>query len=75
MMAGRRAKIPFHGGRPKVLFTVRDLHTQSSHRTDYDVAPNGDYVMLSVAEGDQPPTQLNLLTNWFEELTARVPTK
>ena len=29
--------------------------------------------MLSVAEGDQPATQINLLMNWFEELKARVP--
>ena len=31
--------------------------------------------MLSVAEGDQPATQINLLMNWFEELKARVPTR
>ena len=31
--------------------------------------------MLSVAEGDQAATQINLLMNWFEELKARVPTR
>ena len=31
--------------------------------------------MLSVAEGDQAATQINLLMNCFEELKVRVPTK
>jgi hypothetical protein len=66
---------PFRAARPKVLFTARYLHAQSIHRTEYDVGPNGEFVMVSAPEGDQPATQINVLMNWFEELTARVPTK
>ena len=75
MMAVDVQAQPFRAARPKVLFTGRYLQTDTVRRTDYDVAPNGDFVMLSVAEGDQPATQINLLMNWFEELKARVPTK
>jgi hypothetical protein len=75
MMAVDVQTQPFRAARPKVLFTGRYLQTNAARRTDYDVAPNGDFVMLSVAEGDQAATQINLLMNWFEELKARVPTK
>jgi len=75
MMAVDVQTQPFRAGRPKVLFTGRYLHTDSVGRTEYDVAPNGDFVMLSVAGGDQAATQINLLMNWFEELKARVPTR
>ena len=51
------------------------VHTDATRRTEYDVAPNGDFVMLSVAEGDQAATQINLLMNWFEELKRLVPPK
>ena len=75
MAIDARTASSFRTARPTVLFTGRYLHSQSFRRTEYDVALNGDFVMLSVAEGDQPATQINLLMNWFEELTARVPTK
>ena len=75
MMAVDVQAQPFRVGRPKVLFTGRYLQTDSQRRTDYDVAPNGDFVMLSVAEGDQTATQINLLMNWFEELKRLVPPK
>jgi len=75
MMAVDVETQPFRAARPKVLFTGRYLHTAAGRRTEYDVASNGDFVMLSVAEGDQAATQINLLMNWFEELKARVPPK
>ena len=75
MMAVDVERQPFRAARPTVLFTGRYLHTAAGRRTEYDVASNGDFVMLSVAEGDQAATQINLLMNWFEELKARVPTK
>jgi hypothetical protein len=60
---------------PKGALYRSYLHTAAVRRTEYDVASNGDFLMLSVAEGDQAATQINLLMNWFEELKARVPTK
>jgi eukaryotic-like serine/threonine-protein kinase len=73
MMAVDVQTQPFRAARPKVLFTGRYL--QKEQQTQYDVAPNGDFVMLSVAEGDQAAIQINLLMNWFEELKAHVPTR
>jgi Tol biopolymer transport system component len=75
MMAVDVQAQPFRAARPKVLFTGRYHHPDAVGSTQYDVAPNGDFVMLSVAEGDQAATQINLLMNWFEELKARVPTR
>jgi hypothetical protein len=71
MMAVDIQTSPFRASRPRLLFTGHYLHTE--RRTEYDVTPNGEFVMVNGAPGDEHPTQLSLLMNWFDELKAKVP--
>ena len=39
-----------------------------------DIAPDGQrFLMIQPVEPEQPPTQINVVLNWFEELKRRVP--
>jgi hypothetical protein len=41
---------------------------------NYDVSPDGQrFLMLKPSEQAQAPAQINVVLNWFEELTRRVP--
>ncbi len=61
-------------GKPTLLFEGRYLSGLSAGNpaTNYDVAPDGRFVMIRVEERTAP-TQLNLVLNWFEELKRLVP--
>ena len=43
---------------------------------DYDVTPNGEFLMVFPADegevGDSARPQINIVLNWFEELKQRV---
>jgi hypothetical protein len=65
-------------GRPRKLFEFnpRELAFACTPVRCYDVAPDGQrfYVMQLLARAPQPPvTHISLITNWFEELKAKVP--
>ena len=56
---------------PRVLFEGNYLSLPAA---DYDVAPDDQrFLMIQSVEPEQPPTQINLILNWFEELKQRVP--
>jgi len=40
---------------------------------DYDVAPDGRFVMIQRGQSEAPSTEIVLVHNWFEELRHRVP--
>ena len=61
----------FAGRRPEVLFEAPDLEP-----THYDVTQDGQrFLMLQQIRQEpvSPPTQLDVVLNWFEELKERVP--
>jgi hypothetical protein len=63
----------FRASRPRLLFTW--TYERSATRANYDVAPDGEsFVMLNSGEGARAATQINVLSNWFEELRRLVPT-
>jgi serine/threonine-protein kinase len=65
----------FAAGKPKVLFTGQYLPTPGT-LSNYDVSPDGQrFLMIKPGESTEaPPTQINVVLNWFEELKRRVPT-
>jgi eukaryotic-like serine/threonine-protein kinase len=65
----------FSAGKPRMLFEGRYVLGQAI-TTNYDVSPDGQrFLMVKPAEQEQaPPTQINVVLNWFEELKRRVPT-
>ena len=62
-------------GRPTLLFEGRYQSGVSAGNpaTNYDVAPDGRFVMIR-ADESSGPTQINVVLNWFEELKRLVPT-
>jgi Tol biopolymer transport system component len=60
----------FQSGRPGMLFERR-FAMASAFFAEYDVTPDGRFVMLQDLES--LPTQIYIVQNWFEELKARVP--
>jgi len=66
----------FTAGSPVVLFTGR-YTTDTGPTANYDISPDGQrFLMIKAAEEEtvQQQTQINVLTNWFEELKRLVPT-
>ena len=63
-------------GSPTAIFEGTYYAIPSTIR-QHHVAPDGRFLMMKDAAGDasdgQMPTQVVLVQNWFEELTARVP--
>ncbi len=44
------------------------------YRTDYDVTPDGQrFIMIERVKSETITRQINIVLNWFEELTERVP--
>jgi serine/threonine-protein kinase len=55
--------------KPRFLFDAKVWPTVE--RT-YDVTPDGDFVMIERGESDVPPTQINVVLNWAQEVKKRV---
>jgi len=67
----------FTQGSPVVLFTGRYTTDDLRSTANYDISPDGQrFLMIKEAEEEpvQQQTQINVLTNWFEELKRLVPT-
>jgi eukaryotic-like serine/threonine-protein kinase len=64
----------FTAGKPRMLFEGRYERTPATS-PNYDVSLDGQhFLMLKPSEqGTAPPTQINVVLNWFEELKRRVP--
>jgi len=52
-------------GRPRVLFDGRYLPS-------YDVAPDGDSFVMIQMEEEEPPTEIRIVLNWFDELERKM---
>ena len=55
-------------GRPRVLFDGRYLPS-------YDVAPDGDRFVMIQVEEEEPPTEIRIVLNWFDELEQKMQAK
>jgi hypothetical protein len=64
----------FSAGKPRPLFAGAYERTPSTF-PNYDVSADGQrFLMLrSSAQGEQPQTEITVVTNWIEELKRRVP--
>jgi len=62
----------FRAGNPRALFQGQ-FQYGNDFRTNYDVAPDGRFLMIR-SLGESAPTHLNVVLNWFEELRRLVPT-
>ena len=40
----------------------------------WDIAPDGERMLIILGTERDPPSQINVILNWFEELKQRVPT-
>jgi hypothetical protein len=65
-------------GRPTLLFEgvyeTRDITGASIPISNYDVTPDGRFVMVRRDE-NAAPAQINVVLNWSEELKRLVPTE
>ena len=66
----------FSASKPRMLFVLFQGQTLPiAGAPNYDVSPDGQrFLMLKPNEQEQPPTQINVVQNWFEELKQKVPT-
>jgi hypothetical protein len=73
-MAVRVHTLPdFSAEKPQVMFTGDYINVMG---IEYDVAPDGrHFVMIQANEPKAPPTELNVVLNWFNDLKQRVPAK
>ncbi len=71
MVVDIRADPEFSAGAPRLLFESPILGGPWRYRS-YDIAPKGDR-FIAVGKTSEP-IQLNVVTNWFEELERLVPT-
>ena len=60
----------FRPSAPKLLHEVRFDRGWALQPVNYDVAPDGRFLVVE----DRSTTQFNVVFNWFEELTRLVPT-
>lgn len=65
----------FSAGKPRQLFEGNYVTTVSSiaGAVDYDIAPDGRYLMVKLSEEEHASPHLNVVLNWVDELTRRVP--
>lgn len=73
MVVAVKTKAGFTRQRPKVLFEGNYLDIPG---LSYDIYPDGEhFLMLKGTEEGTTRTQLNVVTNWFEEVKRKVPTE
>ena len=58
-------------GEPRLLFEG-DFYQDADGHPNYDVAPDGRFLMIERGE-EQRPTELRVFVNWFEELERLAP--
>ena len=66
------ARSGFSAGKPKALFQGLYQPTPVVE-PNYDVTPDGRFLMIKPGGEDQAPTQVNVVLNWFEELKRLAP--
>jgi Tol biopolymer transport system component len=69
MVVAIDTKPTFTAGKPELLF-----ESPSTIVERYSISPDGQrFIMIEEGEYSTPPTQLNIILNWFEELKTNVP--
>ncbi len=66
-----QARPVFKRGLPRTLFSGRYVSFPQRPEAQYDVAPDGRFLMLKRDGPDDPP--LAMMVNWTEELKSRLP--
>ncbi len=61
----------FTAGQPRELFSGD--YMASTNKWDYDVAPDGRFIMIKTPDEDRP-REISVVLNWFQELEELVPT-
>ena len=62
----------FSAEKPQVMFEGNYINVMG---IEYDVAPDGKhFVMIEANEPNSPPTELNVVVNWFNDVKRQVPT-
>jgi hypothetical protein len=64
-----QTKPNFQAGRPRTLFEGQYF----SSGDDYDVAPDGRFLMIKPDPAESGPAHVKVVLNWFEEVNGRVP--
>jgi hypothetical protein len=62
----------FRTAKPAMLFEGRYVNDLA---LDYDVAPDGRFLMIKPSDEELVPAQLDVVVNWREELARRVPVR
>jgi Tol biopolymer transport system component len=62
----------FSATKPRFLFEAKYL---SGELLTYDVTPDGEFLMIELGESDTPPSQINAVLNWLQEVRQRVVTQ
>ncbi len=64
----------FSASPPQLLFEGN--YEWARYQQSYDVMPDGRFVVVKTVgrEGEEDPTKINVVLNWFEELKRLVPT-
>ena len=75
MAAGITTEPAFNAGIPQLLFERR-FERSPAVAANYDVSADGQHFLM-VKEGgkEPPPSQINVVINWFEELKEKAPEK
>jgi len=60
----------FQATKPRLLFESRGLALTGV--PDYDITPEGDFLMIQPGASDSPPAQINVVLNWLQEIRPRV---
>ena len=62
----------FGATKPSVLFETRAYPGLGIALSSYDVTPEGEFLMIEPDEADVPPSQINVVLNWIQEVRQRV---
>jgi len=63
----------FAAQKPEVMFEGNFVNVLG---IEYDVAPDGNhFIMIQADEPKSPPTELNVIVNWREELNRQIPAR
>ena len=62
----------FSATKARVLFETRAYLGLGLGGMSYDVTPEGEFLMIEPDEADVPPSQINVVLNWLQEVRRRV---
>ena len=55
----------FGASKPRLLFEATALPDDGP---SYDVTPEGEFLTIGPGESDTPPSQINVVLNWLQEV-------